>query len=252
MLTFLRTIRRSLIDSGATRKYLAYAVGEILLVMIGILLALQVSNWNEQRQTIKLERSILSSLKSEFYANRLLIKECLDEIIEVRAYADSIRLHLSPNPPTVSIQKVNDWFGEIGATNRCALSIDVLDDIRSSGKLNILSNEEIRRNIGKWSSFLKELENEEEDWEQEFSNVFYPYTYRWISWDDVDNLGNVDDKRFFNSRFENDPRIILRQFEFTNIMSVHYWRMRRIEERTDDLLFQSVTVLGLLEKELNN
>jgi hypothetical protein len=47
MLHFLRRIRRSLINTGATRKYLLYAVGEIALVMIGILLALQVNNWNE-------------------------------------------------------------------------------------------------------------------------------------------------------------------------------------------------------------
>ena len=50
MITFLRKIRRTLIESGATRKYLLYAIGEILLVMIGILLALQVNNWNEQRK----------------------------------------------------------------------------------------------------------------------------------------------------------------------------------------------------------
>ena len=50
MLTFLRKIRRSLNESGSTQKYLLYALGEILLVMIGILLALQVNNWNERRK----------------------------------------------------------------------------------------------------------------------------------------------------------------------------------------------------------
>lgn len=49
MLTFTRKIRKSLIDSGRIRKYLLYAIGEILLVMVGILLALQVNNWNVQR-----------------------------------------------------------------------------------------------------------------------------------------------------------------------------------------------------------
>ena len=49
MISFLRKIRKSLIGTGATRKYLIYAIGEIALVMIGILLALQVNNWNEER-----------------------------------------------------------------------------------------------------------------------------------------------------------------------------------------------------------
>jgi hypothetical protein len=60
---FLRRIRRSLINTGATRKYLLYAVGEILLVMIGILLALQVNNWNEERKERELEIEILSEIR---------------------------------------------------------------------------------------------------------------------------------------------------------------------------------------------
>ena len=48
MLHFLRRIRRSLINSGHMRKYTIYAVGEIALVVIGILIALQINNWNEE------------------------------------------------------------------------------------------------------------------------------------------------------------------------------------------------------------
>ena len=66
MLNFLRKIRRSLIETGSTRKYLLYAVGEVLLVMIGILLALQVNNWNQQRKNriteIELYHNLLNSL----------------------------------------------------------------------------------------------------------------------------------------------------------------------------------------------
>tara|TARA_Y100000385_G_C13099534_1_gene643585 strand:- start:2936 stop:3121 length:186 start_codon:yes stop_codon:yes gene_type:complete len=50
MLTLLRKIRKSLIDSGSSRKYLLYAIGEIALVVIGILIALQINNWNESRK----------------------------------------------------------------------------------------------------------------------------------------------------------------------------------------------------------
>ena len=54
MLPFFRRIRQSLLTNGAARKYLFYAAGEVLLVMIGILLALQVNNWNENRKAEKL------------------------------------------------------------------------------------------------------------------------------------------------------------------------------------------------------
>lgn len=63
MLTFLRTIRRSLIESGSARKYLLYAIGEIALVVIGILIALQINNRNEEKQAEKFELKLLSELK---------------------------------------------------------------------------------------------------------------------------------------------------------------------------------------------
>ena len=67
MFTFLRKIRKSLIESGSTGKYLVYAVGEIALVVIGILIALQVNNWNENQKNeslgIMLKATLLDELK---------------------------------------------------------------------------------------------------------------------------------------------------------------------------------------------
>lgn len=60
-----RRIRQKLLDKGRIRKYSLYAIGEILLVMIGILLALQVNNWNEAKKEKKLEFKLLQGLKSD-------------------------------------------------------------------------------------------------------------------------------------------------------------------------------------------
>ena len=49
MITLFHRIRQRFIESGSVTKYLLYAIGEILLVVIGILIALQVNNWNEER-----------------------------------------------------------------------------------------------------------------------------------------------------------------------------------------------------------
>ncbi len=69
MLKFFRRIRRRLIDEGKLKSYLVYAVGEILLVMIGILLALQVNNWNQSSQTKAKEQKMLIALQGEFTHN---------------------------------------------------------------------------------------------------------------------------------------------------------------------------------------
>ena len=69
MLTFLRRIRKSLLASGAARKYLVYTIGELVLVVIGILIALQINNWNEWRNDRIKENKILVDLAKNLQIN---------------------------------------------------------------------------------------------------------------------------------------------------------------------------------------
>ena len=79
MIKFFRKIRQKLLSENRFSKYLLYAFGEIILVMVGILLALQVNNWNESRKKeqaeIQLYKKILTDLNSE------------REVIETKIYA---------------------------------------------------------------------------------------------------------------------------------------------------------------------
>ncbi|MFT5521745.1 MAG: hypothetical protein ACI9IA_002350, partial [Enterobacterales bacterium] len=146
----------------------------------------------------------------------------------------------------------NNLFSEIGSTDRCSTSTDVLKDTLNSGNLNIISNEKIRRSISRWSSMLKELESAENEWAREFSSITIPYLNSWILWNDVDyNDGSRKDPRFYKSRFSLDPRLVLQEIKFENILNNHYWRIRRAETRTVSILQQTVVVIELMQKELN-
>ena len=65
MIKFFRKIRQNLLFQGKTGKYFKYALGEIILVVIGILIALGINNWNESRKENLKEITNLKSLKSE-------------------------------------------------------------------------------------------------------------------------------------------------------------------------------------------
>jgi len=65
MLTFFRRIRKGLLNTGATRKYLLYAVAEIALVVIGILIALQINEWNNTRENRVTERYYVTRIANE-------------------------------------------------------------------------------------------------------------------------------------------------------------------------------------------
>ena len=109
MLKFFRRIRLKLLDKGNLKRYLIYAFGEILLVVIGILIALQVNNLNENRKTRVNEGQLLNDLIIEIeddftslnYNNERhseAINSCkvlLDIINKNIVYNDSLSFHLA-------------------------------------------------------------------------------------------------------------------------------------------------------------
>jgi len=104
MLKFFRIFRKQLISEGKTNKYLKYAIGEILLVVIGILIALQVNNWNEKRKIEKQFKVTLDHLYTSikvdlnlihYYQNT--IKDQVVMINEILGNSDSIESQLLIN-----------------------------------------------------------------------------------------------------------------------------------------------------------
>ena len=107
MIKFFRTIRQNLLNEGKTSKYLKYAIGEIVLVMIGILLALQVNNWNESRKERIIEKDVLNDILTNLEQNNNLIHKSLamlegfdnssDIVLEAlsqkRSYSDTLAKH---------------------------------------------------------------------------------------------------------------------------------------------------------------
>lgn len=109
MLKFFRTIRKKLIEQDNVRKYLLYAIGEILLVVIGILIALQVNNWNEERWYNIQSDQVLSELKEEVVDSRTEMKEVL-QYIQTKA-KDGIKFLNNTDtnlPDSVKINEISD------------------------------------------------------------------------------------------------------------------------------------------------
>lgn len=100
MLRFFRQIRKKLIEQENIRKYIWYALGEILLVMIGILLALQVNNWNEVRKDQQFLNFALSELYSDLSQDMRLIYEGIEPRLSAKESAiDSMFQLITLNEP---------------------------------------------------------------------------------------------------------------------------------------------------------
>lgn len=109
MIKFFRKIRQNLSSEGNGGKYLKYAFGEIMLVVIGILIALSINNWNEERKTKKFELQFLSEIHTDLLSDINIhsvwvdqnqkIKESCEVLIEhlenYRPYNDSLNSYFS-------------------------------------------------------------------------------------------------------------------------------------------------------------
>jgi len=86
MTKFFRKIRQNLLSEGKAGKYLKYAIGEIILVVIGILIALSINNWNETRKQSELEKEFITSVKNDLKQDKAFI-QLIIEIIKPRIEA---------------------------------------------------------------------------------------------------------------------------------------------------------------------
>ena len=95
MIHFFRRIRQGLINQERVGKYLLYAIGEIFLVVIGILIALQINNWNDERKSINEEKLLYKSLISDLNEDFTILKRLISRVekrqkIHLRFYYESI------------------------------------------------------------------------------------------------------------------------------------------------------------------
>ncbi len=143
MFTFLRTIRRSLIESSSARKYLLYAVGEIALVVIGILLALQINNWNENRIIKSQLESYLIKLQSEVKMNMDGVERRSSDRINQINKIVSILESLNSNIPGKSKDSLISSLVNMGTNTYPPLARNALDNLTKSNLINSIKDEEL-------------------------------------------------------------------------------------------------------------
>ena len=159
MLRIFRTLRQRLLSENRLSKYLLYAVGEILLVVVGILIALQVNNWNQTRLDKKAETAYLERLMKELEQDLESISATLDlyEGRKKRAeflMASKTNSSIVEAEPTYFIQSIE----YAGYTNTPAVSDHTYEEIKSSGRLAIITNESLRSLLSGYYTRVKNRE----------------------------------------------------------------------------------------------
>ena len=177
MIRFFRKIRQDLLTNNKFSKYLLYAVGEILLVVIGILIALQIDNLNEYRKDREEERELLLQLRSEYQSNL----EQLNQKIGLREKMITATKKLLDYVDHPEKRNTDSTLFYLGYTILTPTFDPIVNDIISSGRIQLLQNPKLKEDLSRWTSDVVQVTEEEIVWLNYRSNSYRPFLEESIS-----------------------------------------------------------------------
>ncbi len=245
MIKFFRKIRHNLLLEGKTGKYLKYAIGEIVLVVIGILIALQINNWNEKQKSVAKTQDyyvqLLDDLKSDIKFSKHTLEESNSYLKEYEIYTDAYSKDvLNPIQFYEQISKLDL------ETTPLTFNTSTIESLQSTGDIGLIPSNIRNRLID-----LKRLQNltikRFEDTDDGKSEI-------------TQNLSLLLGSTTLPKRLVNQPKMK----EFLNIdenlkelilvyEGIHRWKsisLQETKDRLEEMQKEIETIMELINKEL--
>ncbi|HAS60954.1 MAG TPA: hypothetical protein DEQ87_05565 [Algoriphagus sp.] len=162
MLHLFKKIRKKLLKENRLKNYLVYALGEILLVVIGILIALAINNANQNRIIKNKEQNYLIGLKNEFSTSKAKLLELMKINQENLITAKAILIQIDKKEVSssqLSSMLFQTYSRDISFNPNNSLLLEMI----SSGSLRELSNLNLRHNLTNWLATLDDIAKQEKD-----------------------------------------------------------------------------------------
>lgn len=157
MIKFFRNIRKKFLAEGNTGKYLKYAIGEIILVVIGILIALQINNWNEGRKLLDKRDNLISSLIEDFEYNTKENKSILLLYEQQLNTMDNYFHLISKTNQTVSVDSLRNMARSFFTFDTFFPNMTAYNEAESSGNLSLLDNQLLLQEFTKLQQEIETL-----------------------------------------------------------------------------------------------
>lgn len=145
MIKFFRKIRQKLVEENKVGTYLKYAIGEILLVVIGILIAVSINNWNEANKNTKREHAFLINLQQDLRADSLRLMEIKTRLTTAVKYKRVFENQLAgkaTDPDSLNAHFDNQYNLLVNFVPNST----TVDELSTTG-LDLISNPLLRRQI---------------------------------------------------------------------------------------------------------
>ena len=239
MIKFFRNIRQRLLTENRFTKYLIYAVGEIVLVVIGILIALQVNNANEIRKARILETQYLEQLLEDFRQNKTVVEYYQKEYDRTLKFLDVTLRHTGPNVLAPS-KAVFDSIQNINTPN---LELLYATETANAGlDLEILTNNNLKQFIKALTISYKQYDINEND----LNNLMLKQRKKHQQYIPL----IADEPKYTQQHFKADTIGFLRDREFQNITVDRLWVTKSAQYALEGVKRHNDSIISLLETEL--
>jgi hypothetical protein len=148
MMPLFRKIRKQLAEDNKALKYLKYAVGEIVLVVIGILIALQINTWNEGHKEKIRGQAHLKEIKAELLYDLKQWKKIMTDIEEVDQAGLYVNAFLANSLDTIDSVRLKDAYLRAGHLAVFSITDIAYNNLISSGEINLIENDSLKRQLG--------------------------------------------------------------------------------------------------------
>ena len=143
MIKFFRKIRYDLMEKNKTGKYLKYAIGEIVLVVIGILIALSLNNWNESRKNEIVKQRLIEDLILELQSSKEVLKDAIALGDTLIANGQLYLKHIGSEEVSIQMDSLKKLGNFITYGIPYDLNLPIYEDSKSSGKLSMINNKRV-------------------------------------------------------------------------------------------------------------
>jgi len=238
MIKFFRKIRYDLMEQNKTGKYLKYTIGEIVLVVIGILIALSINNWNENRKNKAFEREMLSQIQ----ANLTKDKSTLSQIANNGANATkSAQRILDEHGSLKNNDSLKYWLGDVIQFDRFHPLTNAYEMLKSKG-LDQVQNKQLRFLLGtyyddKATHIIKAV-----------ADVEYEFTTYWLP----SLRKHLVDFEFKEYLIINNTEIFSPPSEIRNALILHQNNHKGSIKYIDEGIEIIGNIMSLIDQELKN
>jgi hypothetical protein len=247
MLFFLRKIRRKLLANNKVATYLLYAIGEIFLVVVGILIALQIDNWNEGRNDRKKELTYLQNILTDLKNDKVKLIEIIERREDKARSSDIMQGYHKGKP----IEKFSDYY--FHWTNVLYWEFHhprktTFEELVNSGNMSIIKNLQIKNLLLEIDVSYEELFDVRKHMYDDYKLYLYAPYADIINYDE--GIEVWSNPAFTIQLSEERVKMALKIQAIKNGFTLAAFNNRGLKEKSQQILEKVESAISIIEFEL--